>query len=564
MSARISHGRDIVSAEVQGVAATLAAQTCSPLTFDAFGETFSVDSCTRDISESLPQTNQSMALQLGTIDIGQNILTVRAQDDLVNRAFARQRFTSGIGSTVPPGVSALSPGARAAIEKGLELELRGAFAGKPEGLQPVDIEVTADAVNFNLAFTFGASEAGLNGFFGSVCDDALVEVQRAVDQALLQTSFASETIEVDGACDPTVQLTGLNFQFVPPSLTCEIDAVDGLVTVTVALPHIDFFVGVKGSCKDTFLGVCISEVVVKLNLDVDIDNFGLDFDINESLALAGGQTVADVITGNISVNSPGSGVEINCFAGVLADILNFFSGGLINFEGAARDAIRDALDFDVDIAKALRASSEESPFEVDKIELDEAPVQADGLEIGQEILSVRITGQPGLDDGTGNDGIKDGLTGTIGANFTVPLPEEEGFEATVFETPPSPEYPLNAKEIFFAPSDDIFNLLFAAIGLQGAFTTSCVDTALTLEDTLPADCTTLVGADQTQTDIMIGRCHGAPGQRQHQQGHRPAVLRQPAAGSAHPDQGRAFTGRGGGRTQSQRPEGHDRARSQRG
>ena len=508
VSARIDHGRDIASAEVQGVAASLLPQTCSALTFEAFGEIFSVDSCTRDILEVLPQTDLSMPLLLGTIDIGQNILTIGARDDLLNQVFARQRFTSGIGSTSSPGTLTLAPQTRARIES----KLWDAFEDSPEFRRPIEIQVTEDALNFNLAFTFGASEAGINSFFGSVCTDALVEVQRAIDDALLKTPLPSETIEVNNACDPTVRLTGLDFQFVPPSLTCEIDAVTDLVTVTVALPHIDFFVGVQGRCKSTFLGVCISEVVVDLNLDVDIDNFGVDFDIDESLALAGGQTPADIITGTIMVNAPGSGVEINCIAGFINDVLSFFTFGLVNFEAAANNAVQDALDFeDVDLAEALRAETETSPFEIDKIELNENPVNADGLEVQQEILSVQITGQPGLDDGTGNDGIKDGLTGTIGANFTVPLPEQEGFAGTVIEPPPSPDYPLNAKDIFFAPSDDIFNLLFAAIGLQGGFITSCVDSGLTLEDTLPADCTTLVGSDQVQTDIMIGRCHGAKG-----------------------------------------------------
>jgi hypothetical protein len=496
VSATVSHGREIVEAEVQGVAASLGPQTCSPLTFDAFGETFSVDTCTREILETLPQTDLSMPLQLGTIDLGQNDLTIGAQDDLLNRVFARQRFTSGIGTTVPPGALTLSPQARAAIEESLELELQDAFAGSPEALQPVEIEVTADAISINLAFVFGITDEGINGFFQSVCTDALDAVEMAVDEALEGVSFDPVTIPVDGACDPTVRLTGLSLDFLG-DLTCNVDSHQDFLTVNVTLPTIDFFVGVEGRCKDKFLGVCISEVVVNLNLNVVLSDFGIMFDLDEDLVLNGGSAdPADFITGVIDVMSPGSGVEINCIAGFLADVLNFFSFGLIDFEGDATDAIQDALTFSVDIPEALRASNPD-PLEVQKIEINEEIVEADGLEVEQDILQIMIT--------------EEGLTGTIGAAFTVPLPEEEGIEATILESP-APEFPIpNSKELFFAASDDIFNLLFAAIGLQGAFTTTCVDPDLTLEDTLPVDCDALVGSDPFQTDVMIGRCHGAKG-----------------------------------------------------
>ena len=180
--------------------------------------------------------------------------------------------------------------------------------------------------------------------------------------------------------------------------------------------------------------------------------------------------------------------------GFLADVLNFFSFGLLDFEGDATDAIQQALTFNVDIPDALRASNPD-PVEVQKIEVSEQNFEAEGIEVEQDVLQIEIT--------------EEGLVGTIGASLIVPLPEEEGFDATILESP-APEFPIaNSKDLFFAASDDIFNFLFAAIGLQGVFETTCVDAGLTLLDTLPADCSTLVGDDPSQTDVLIGNCNGA-------------------------------------------------------
>jgi len=142
------------------------------------------------------------------------------------------------------------------------------------------------------------------------------------------------------------------------------------------------------------------------------------------------------------------------------------------------------------------------PLEVQKIEIDDQPFKNDGLLANSELVNIEIT--------------EAGLTGTIGASITVPSPEEEGVEAT--RTPaPAPMLPLpGAKDLFFAASDDIFNLLFAAATLQGNFRTDCVEVLdgvgepLTVEDTLPADCDALeVPGKPLQTATLIGRCHGA-------------------------------------------------------
>jgi len=531
VTATIEHGRAIDSAKVQGVVADLGPQSCNALEFEAFGQTFSVDTCSREIDESLARTNLTQAPKLGTIDVGQNVLTIEAQDDVMNTTFAQQRFVSGTGTTQAPGLAALSPQARTAAEKALENKIEGSFDSKSSPFKSMDVEVTRDAVNFNFAFTFGASEDGINGLFGGICKDATDQVRAAVGEAL---KGPIATVHIDQGfplCDLDLVVTASLFT---TDLQCGVDAQGGtapsdigFVTVSAALEEASFSARIADTCKRTAAFVCISSISVDFDATVKLLDWFFGFKIDENLALSGGTKDGEWVDGTIDVDilNEGSGLDIGCIAGFFADVLDFITFGLIDPVGDLNNAIRNELDFNVDIGDALRANDPD-PLEVKQIELNKSFVENDGLEIQQDILAVEITGEP--NNGSNNPNTKDGLTATIGANFTVPLPQQDGVEATVLEPLPAPLYPLNADDVFFAPSDDIFNLLFAAVGLQGLLTTSCdlVETAnpdpnpnvvndpLTFGDTLPANaaaCNALVGANGFQTGVMIGRCHGAIG-----------------------------------------------------
>ncbi len=503
VEATVSHGREIAGAQVHGKEVSVGSQTCSPMQFDSFGKTFSVDSCGLNIVEDLPQTDLSAPLQLGTIDIGQNILTVAAQDDLLNTTYAQRRFISGIGTTASPNVLALSPQARAAIGEELELELNDAFSGSPSTLQPLEIEVTADGVNFNLAFVFGITTEGINGFFQSVCDEAKKVVELAVKKSLSNAKFPEATIDTPfGICNPTVKIEpGDTFGI---KLQCKVDSETDLLTVYVTIIETLFEVDVEGSCRTSFMGACISEVVVDVGLDIHLMDFGVEFGITEQLVEFGGQTPEDMIKINqpeIDITTPDTGVDIRCIAGDVVEVFKKFTGGFVDFEKILGEAVKlYFLIGEKNLQNVLHIDNPD-PLKVQKIGVNDQFVKDEGLQVEQKILNVEIT--------------EGGVISTIGANFTVPLPEEENIQATVMHSP-APQFPIpNAKELVFGVSADIFNLLFAAIGLKGSLTTSCVpgeDTGgnpLTFEDTLPADCDTLVGDTPFQTNVRIGRCHGA-------------------------------------------------------
>lgn len=511
VEATVAHGDDIDSAQVQGQDYPVGAQSCNPLEFDAFGETWSVDSCVLDILDSLPQADLTSPLQAGTINVGQNILTVSATDPGLNRTFAQQRFTSGIGTTVPPQALSLAPETRAElISQAVKEQVMLGFDGSPENLQPLDVEVVAsDEQTVTLAFTFGITEDGMDGFFGEVCATAASEVQSAIDESLSNTSFPQKTVDGGAACNPKVTIGTPQLNLVSDPV-CDTDPENGFLIVQVILPTIEFSSDVSVYCKSTknVLGikVCTSKITGGFDLDVSLSDFGFAFNIDEQLVLEGGTgEEPDFITGGTAAVQSNVDIDVGCLLGFVLDVVNVFSFGALDIEADIESGISNALTFDVDIADAVRNGAPD-PLEVQKIEVNEDFVEADDLQMDQELLTIKITDEsaPGEADG--------GLVGTIGASFIVPLPEQENVEATVLDAP-APALPIpNVQQLFFAASDDTFNLLFAAMSLKGAFTTDCTDSGLTLEDTLPADCSLLTGDTEFQTNSIIGRCTGMKAQ----------------------------------------------------
>ncbi len=289
VDASIAHGRMISSAKIQGLDTDVSSQTCGTLSFDAFGQTWSVDSCTVDVTKQLQQANLSEALQLGTIDKGKNKVTVGAQDDLANTTYAQRMFTSGVGSTVAPLVSSLSPRQRMQVESQLKQELGKAFINSPPELQPQSIEVNEDGGSIDLAFSFGVSTDGLNNFFQSSCDVVIADVKSKVQEALNQLSFPSFVLELPLACDPRIY-TDPNILTLDGPLSCNVIPETDIMTVKVILPDILFNLRVHGYCKDTFLGVCVSEVDIDLGAGLNLLDFGFQFTLDEDLVLNGGST----------------------------------------------------------------------------------------------------------------------------------------------------------------------------------------------------------------------------------------------------------------------------------
>jgi len=503
----VRHGRQIVAVEVNGLDVDTSAQVCT--TGDG---TSSADECVVPISVALGQTNLTTGSAGGTFDRGQNDVLARAKDDDGNLAHAAQRFT--VGDTIAPGVSA-------AAQQFLQAKLHSAAA---TALRDELVGPLSNGFTLQNAIVLGVSAEGINTFFASTCKAASLPVKEALRKAMIEVDLPS--LEVDApfpACNPTAHfeiaddrgdLATLDDD--PPEnqrsvrftgdVECTAVAQEGQVHITVGLPTATAIVHVTGGCHTSFLGICVSEVILNTFVSGTLSGFQLTFDVTEDFALAGGDVPSEFITDTATVagavlDNPPPANEVNCI-GVIAAVVGFFTfgiGGLIAgliFEFSASGLINAAVlavAFEgINVKQALR-TFETDPMKVQEFKLDEINAELQSrLGFVHQIVDVQIT--------------EGGLVGSLQALWEVqtPDPEWEGGASSTNTIAPPPVFPIpGSKDAFFAMSDDLFSMLYSGLTLQGAFRAECVASGLTVLDLLPADC------DALGTAAERGRCKGA-------------------------------------------------------
>jgi hypothetical protein len=508
VTGEVRHGRPISGASVQGIPLNVSGQVYTP--GDGVSST---DLYVLPFSIHIPQTNLSAPPQLGTFDRGQNELLASAQDDLGNTVYESRRFT--IGETVGPQImsSFLSPSLTSESFDG-----KRSLSLDAQSLLKLEKFLT-DGITKNLenAIVFGISAAGLQDFFQSTCDKAndmlrtkIVEALKGftkdvpIDMAAMAAKSGNDLPE--DICTPTVTVTVTEVA-VPGVLNCLVTPEDGQMRITVTLPDISIMLHIEGSCVqyDDLTGlICLAEIIINVDMPATITGVTVPFVITETLALTGGESEPPVIDpGTFVPGAAGAGVEVNCALGVLLDMMDFLSFGLIDIEGEIQTKVQEKLSglegVPQDLSEQLKSGGSD-PLEIKKIEADECPVEKSGINMDQELVDVQITPA--------------GLTGTISIGLEVPVPDfETGItpEATLTAAPP-PEFPVTgAKEVFFVVSDDMFSLLFAAMTLKGDLQAECVPSGLEVIDLLPADCDSLTGSNDAETARNRGKCHGAKG-----------------------------------------------------
>jgi hypothetical protein len=353
------------------------------------------------------------------------------------------------------------------------------------------------------AFAAGMEQPALQTFFNQFCVEATDDIETSMREGMLNKEFPPEEADVPLACNPDVytDITDVSFNGL---VSCDVAFADGQVEVTVNMPEIEMDVHGHGSCKDTVLGICVSEVIIEVEADAIITGMSALFPITEDQFLTGGETTALVTPGTADVVVvDDSGTEVNCLSGVVIAILDFLAD-VFEFLVTVLTLGFVNPDWDVEVeltgwTKEIDITSKlgilDLKVEVPAITLNNDPVTAAGLSITTDIDDVDIS--------TG------GLAALFKATFspTSEDPEILETEGAVLTPAPAPLPPQGeaSEALYMAIADDTFNQLFASMTAQGMFKSTCLPQTMTFGDLLPDDCDTL------DSNARIGACHGAKG-----------------------------------------------------
>lgn len=496
----VCHGREIASVNVNGLELDTSGQTC----IQGDGEDTG-DKCEFTIDTALPQTDLAGALggdeQSGTFDKGSNRLIVAATDDLNNRTFSTRIFA--VGDVLPPGEVSFTPlpstvvvaGSPAAslvswaspadLKMAAPVRLEDATAAAGSEVMDVVRSTTEEIftaaaasviAEVDDAFVLNLDEDALQTFFQEKCDDASADAKQKVTDALNQFS-SSKTVSVDNACDPTVtaRITEVSFA---GDLACNVSLEEDKVKVDVVIPDTTIKIEADGYCIHKEIGICISEVIVDMDLNNVISGMKVAFDITATQLTTGGESTPSFDEGAVlSTTITKNEVEINCLAGFLNDLIDFlvtvFTFGQVDFDPTPN--LEGRL-FERDLTEKLGAT-EPDPLRVEQVGMNEEVVAEKDISLTSGLKDVEIT--------------SDGLTVSFAASFSALIndPELEDTPGAVLTMAPRPVPPVpGADNTRFTVSADALNQLFAAVTTQGALKTTCQDSGKTIGDLLPADC----------------------------------------------------------------------------
>jgi len=522
---KIFHGRPITSAMVNGLSLDVSGQIFTP----GDGES-SADEYVLPINILLPLSNLSLPPQLGRVELGQNDLIAGAADDQDNLTFLTRRFT--LGNTAGPIIESASPPSSWPVPM-------QAQQGVP-AFQPLN-DVGEPGSKIDNAILFGISKDGVNDFFSSVCAAASEAVKNATD--CLLTNYNVKIDEIDTGlpvCKPQDILVDIQeVSFGDGNFQCEAIPEEGKIRIAIKVPDtlIDKL-HFEGQCRDApkiiidnILGVpidppieievCLSEVLLNLDVKFTLKGLQLGFSITEELAKNGGDSPKNVIqegTVELPVEIVSNATQLNCFIGDLVELINDIVTsviniidpnfpGLIDYTGIVERPFREG---DIDIPGMLKNQDNKDPLSIQIIGPNGDPI---ALDENIKLQKVNQDGQPEEKPKPVSLEItSDGVTGTFNAAISVtePAPDAGDSEAVLTPVAGIPTMPIpGAKEVLYGVSDDLFNMLYAALNLRGALQNECVaaDPPLTVEDLLPHNSDGEVDCDSLQTATKRGKCH---------------------------------------------------------
>lgn len=404
----------------------------------------------------------------GTIDPGSNVLVGEARDREGNAAFDTVKFAL---KPVLPGPE--EGRTRAAIDRGIVLS------------------VTATALDTIVT-------RALETLFPTLIDELLNMVND-----LKGTQF---TIETD-ACNPKVTVFP-NWApgpiIIPPDLNnFVINAVpsNDKVDLTVVVPQMYAEGTIAGRCEiEGLFGECFIEVVIRIRLEVTVDEATLKLTITEG-DLLNGNDVTPTLTidpSDVHINIADIGSDVGCWGGILAEIFSFGLAGVI-VDAVISDKIEDYID-DLDVTQYIGLIPV-PPISLDFFELDPLDLGALNVALALALKEVEIT--------------PSGLAASMSTEFTPTVidPEVQVLPGTPL-TPaslPMPPLPVPALSTAIMMSDDAANQMLYALTRNGIFKTQYEDVR-TLGSFLPANCGTLSPVEQGQCVAIKGLpCGGLAG-----------------------------------------------------
>ena len=465
----VCHGRSIASVQINGFDVDVSGEILTP----GDGEN-SADTYTVPIDVGVPQTDLAATLSsgtasVGTFDQGKNEFVADAIDDLGNRTFETFYFNVGQVGQVT-----------------LAAALAEAGVGETIALMAADTILNA--------FVAGVNAQGIQDFISSLCESAGPTIDAAVSELPSAIPPQSFTVPIDyGICDPNVTIT-LTLATVDPTFdygaACTAVLSDANIHVDALLPELTVQADIDGYCKNRvciipnpfngcLVDACYSEIDIDAAVQVVISGATLSFDITEAQLETGG-AITPVVTlppGPITPEliPPGYEPEINCIAGVIADVVGAISDAL-EWLGIIDGPIIPSFESLVtgqDISDQLNIGSGLPAVPIPDIGFNE-DIGAFMLNLVADLIDVAIN----------VDGVTAIFSGSVSP--TMVDPSFEG-DAVAVQTPaPSPITPISGGlEIFLVLADDVLDQVLASLTAAGKLKTGFEQGGLIIYDLIP-------------------------------------------------------------------------------
>ncbi|MCO6436664.1 MAG: hypothetical protein J5J06_06205 [Phycisphaerae bacterium] len=405
----------------------------------------------------------------GTLDPGGNIIVAEVEDDLLNTTFDTVRMALGPISQNPS---------------------KGPLA-------------TNMAVPHGFSVTL--TEPALDTIVTEALKSVVTHIFIDVSNMLNELRGKKITIPTD-PCDIHARLltdspVPFAFSMDPNAFTFDITPTNDKIDLVVTSGPIHAQGSIAGSCQVNFLGGCFIRVIVKVGAMVDIDKIVFKVTVTEDDLLDHTalmpQLEIDPSDVHITVSDVGS--DVDCWGGILADILTFGQIESI-ISGVAKPILQSYID-GIDLTQYL-GLIQIPPIPLDFLDFDPVNIESLAVEFNFGLTEVQI--EP------------DGLTAGFETEF---VPTQTDPEVQVLPGLPATVAPLPLPVLPFPPargltaliSDDAINQLLYALTRNGILKTQFEDVRQ-LKDLLPADCTSLPPAFYGQCEAFRGTaCVGLVG-----------------------------------------------------
>lgn len=264
VTGEVCHGLEVVQASINGKQLPTDDQTFTASDGECAGGTFQLT-----IDTALGQTNLfaeaiGMNAEVGTFDLGSNLLIASAADEEGHRVFRRLVFAVGEPSDIISGAAAPLAARAAPVDLDWDFD----FDFSRSALRNARLVSGTAIVD---SFVLGMEGEALSTFFAEACEDATADVEAAFVE---EVCALDETSEADSpCCNPDVRVTtvGCDTPDGPEFLgtfDCSVAAMDGpgpdgtggKLVVTIGIPRVQFDMRARGDCHGGFLWGCNTDV----------------------------------------------------------------------------------------------------------------------------------------------------------------------------------------------------------------------------------------------------------------------------------------------------------------